>query len=195
MRIRLTRNIDKQRSFVNGTLGVIERVLANDVFVLKTDSDVRVLVHRVSFGGVLFMPTSYGYAMTIRRAQGSTLDMVGLWFDHSYPADRGYAYVGASRVRRARDLHLVGKLRRTDWLPVGNDPNGGEQLHRGSDSDSTDEDEREQRQEQMRAQEEVSDDEEDGIEDMMQEMLVEDEEARVEEPTGAGSSDAAALFG
>jgi hypothetical protein len=74
--------------------------------------------------------------MTIRRAQGSTLDLVGLWFDHSYPADRGYAYVGASRVRMARDLYLVGKVKRTDWLPVGGNA-AEEQLFRGSASQTT----------------------------------------------------------
>ena len=56
--------------------------------------------------------------MTIRRAQGSTLDTVGLLFDRRC-ADRGYAYVGSSRVRRRDDLWLVGRVRRTDWLPVG----------------------------------------------------------------------------
>ena len=82
-----------------------------------------------------FLPVTYGYAMTMRKAQGSTLDIVVLWFDHCYPADRGYGYVGASRVREARLLALMGKVRRTDWLPVGE--NEGEQLRRGSDSEDT----------------------------------------------------------
>ena len=42
-------------------------------------------------------------------------------------ADRGYAYVGTSRVRRHGDVCLVGDIRRSDWLPVGQDPRGGEQ--------------------------------------------------------------------
>eukprot|EP00973_Karenia_brevis_P057477 7994990-Karenia_brevis.AAC.1 len=83
------------------------------------------------------MPYCYGYAMTMRRSQGSTMEMVCLWFDHKYPAHRGYAYVGASRVRRAEDLVLMGKLRRTDWLPVGGEDNPDEQVKRDEDSAST----------------------------------------------------------
>ena len=64
------------------------------------------------------LPCSYGYSTTIRRAQGQTLDMGCLFFDHSYPADRGYGYVGASRFKCKEDLYIYGKLRRTDWLPT-----------------------------------------------------------------------------
>ena len=41
-----------------------------------------------------------------------------LYFDHCYPAERGYGYVGASRFRSSEGLWLFGKIRRTDWLPV-----------------------------------------------------------------------------
>ena len=139
MRIRLTRNVDKERGFVNGALAHIEHVLAPDVFIAKTPAGVHILVHRVAYrdaGRRSFMPFCYGYAMTMRRAQGSTLEFVGLFFDHKYPADRGYAYVGNSRVRKAECLYLMGKLKRTDWLPVnGNEEE--EQLTRGIDNEDT----------------------------------------------------------
>ena len=82
----------------------------------------------------------YAYATTMRRAQGSTLDLVGLFFDRPR-ADRGYAYVGVSRARHTRDVYLVGRIRRTDWLPVGGDPRGNEQTSPGplSWSDSQEE--------------------------------------------------------
>jgi len=57
--------------------------------------------------------------MIIRRAQGATLDQVVLYFDHMFPCDRGYAYVGASRVRNATGLSYFGCMRQSDWLPVG----------------------------------------------------------------------------
>ena len=140
MRVRLTRNIDKERGFGNGALAEVEYVLRKDVFVVKTPLGVRHLVHPVTatHKGVqcTFVPACYGYAMTIRRSQGSTLDLVALWFDHSYPCDRGYAYVGASRVRSAKDLCLMGKVRRTDWLPVGGNEED-EQSRRGSDSEDS----------------------------------------------------------
>jgi hypothetical protein len=149
MRIRLTRNIDKERGFVNGALAEVEHVLGavyirnaeghwtnrGHAFIAKTPTGVRLLVHPVRYDGATFMPYIYGYAMTMRRAQGSTLEKVGLWFEHSYPPDRGYAYVGSSRVRSHQDLFLMGKLRRTDWLPVGGGPD--DQLRRECDSEDT----------------------------------------------------------
>ena len=62
------------------------------------------------------VPVVYAYATTMRRAQGSTLDLVGLYFDRK-KADRGYAYVGVSRVKRMLDAYHLGFIRRTDWLP------------------------------------------------------------------------------
>ena len=54
----------------------------------------------------------------MRRAQGATLDGVGLRFDRRLP-DRGYAYVGVSRAKVRSSVFHVGKIRQTDWLPVG----------------------------------------------------------------------------
>ena len=148
LRLRLTRNIDKNRNFVNGALNKIVNIVQprmyiggtcyGSVFIAENmHTGVLNLVHPVMYDGKIFMPYTYGYAMTMRRAQGSTLDMACLWFNHSFPPDRGYAYVGASRVRNHRDLYLMGKLRRTDWLPVGDGEDRDEQLRRGSESVDT----------------------------------------------------------
>ena len=71
----------------------------------------------------VFLPCTYGYATTIRRAQGSSLYHGALWFDHCYPPERGYAYVGASRFKSINFFHY-GRIRRSDWLPVGGAPVG-----------------------------------------------------------------------
>ena len=63
-----------------------------------------------------FLPCVYGYATTIRRAQGASLDQGCLYFDQTgckkkHPG-RGYGYVGASRFR-SRDgcyLRWVGQI-------------------------------------------------------------------------------------
>ena len=142
MQIRLTRNLDKDRGFVNGALGTVKKVLNRQTFVVETPEGVLLLVHAVCDRRKAFLPATHGYAMTIRRAQGCTLEFVGLHFDRRR-ADRGYAYVGASRARRKVDVHLVGRIRRTDWLPVGGDLRGDEyeQQRPGPQSESTDIDE------------------------------------------------------
>jgi hypothetical protein len=143
MRIRLTRNLDKDKGFVNGALGTVDLLLdpRGCVFTFRLQSGAMLLVHPVFSGGHHFLPCAYGYAMTIRRAQGATLGRVVLYFDHTYPAERGYAYVGASRVRAASGLYYFGTMRQSDWLPVGGDPET-EHTIRGVDSvDDSDEEE------------------------------------------------------
>ena len=76
--------------------------------------------------------------MTTRKAQGSSVDYAVLYFDLFKPAPRGFAYVGASRVRTSAGLFYFGKIRRSDWLPVGGDPMN-EQVTRGADSSDSSE--------------------------------------------------------
>ena len=90
-RVRLTQNLDKERGFVNGAMGVITQVFAPDIFVVKTLEGVLLLVHRVQQQRLRFLPVTYAYATTMRRAQGATLELVALWFDRRRP-DPGYAY-------------------------------------------------------------------------------------------------------
>ena len=109
MRIRFTRNVDKERGFVNGAVAIVEHVLRKDVLVACTPGGIPILAHPAQYDGIQFMPFSFGYAMTIRRSQGSTLEMMTLRFDRKYSADRGYGYVGAPRVQPAADLFVMGQ--------------------------------------------------------------------------------------
>ena len=54
------------------------------------------LVHTITDGGDVFFPCTYGYACTVRKAQGASLDMSCLHFDHCSTPARGYSYVAAS---------------------------------------------------------------------------------------------------
>ena len=86
-----------------------------------------------------FLPCIYGYATTIRRAQGASLDQGCLYFDQArHHAGRGYGYVGASRFRSREGCFLYGRIRRTDFLPVG-EPQEHEVTERGIESESSDE--------------------------------------------------------
>ena len=81
------------------------------------------------------------YATTVRRAQGASLDIGCVYFDQkNHHAGRGYGYVAVSRFKTRAGVHVYGKLRRTDFLPVG-DEQDDEVLERGWSSANTSEDE------------------------------------------------------
>ena len=137
MWLRLTRNLDKKRGFCNGAMGQVVDLLRSDsqavVFTMRLTHGAMVIVHPIQQGDQRFLPCVYGYAMTTRKAQGSSMDFVVLYFDLFKAAPRGFGYVGASRARSSAGLFYFGKVRRTDWLPVGGDANE-EQVTRGYDS-------------------------------------------------------------
>jgi hypothetical protein len=139
--IRLSRNLDKGRGFVNGALARIEYPLrGNAVFVATLlGSGNRILVYPMYENGAVFLPCSYGYATTVRRAQGASLSMGCIYFNQRHrAAPRGYGYVAASRFRTREGCFLYGKLRRTDFLPVDGEDED-EILERGIESQSEDE--------------------------------------------------------
>ena len=133
--IRLTRNQDKMRGFVNGALARVFDELDTGVLIAQLiESGNMVLVHPMEENGMTFLPCCYGYATTIRRAQGASLDNGCVYFElKRHHAGRGYAYVAISRFRTRAGCHLYGKLRQSDFLPVGVDLDD-EVWERGDDS-------------------------------------------------------------
>ena len=142
--VRLTRNVDKDRGYVNGAVGVVRRVLScttdgiPTVFTVELSTGVLVVVHPIIDKKIRFRPCTYGYATTIRRAQGATDRHGSLWFDHVHPPERGYGYVGASRFKSKSGIYLHGQIRRTDWLPVRHSQKAmdQDQVERSEESDS-----------------------------------------------------------
>ena len=111
----------------------------NRIFTVRLlGSGNMLLVHPVEECGMRFLPCVYGYATTVRRAQGADLDLGCVYFDQPMVAGRGYGYVGVSRFRSRSGCYLYGKLRRSDFLPVGPGCEG-EVLERGYDSVSSSE--------------------------------------------------------
>ena len=138
--LRLTRNLDKSRGFVNGALAiVVEALQGNSVFMAKlVGAGTYVLVHPMEEDSAIFLPCCYGYATTVRRAQGLSLTHGCLYFDQrKRAAGRGYGYVAASRFKTRDGCYLYGKVRRTDFLPVGGDSED-EVLERGNMSETSD---------------------------------------------------------
>ena len=140
---RLTRNLDKARGFVNGALAVgYEELDGNEVFIVRLLSSGNLaLVHPVEEKGQRFLPLTYGYATTVRRAQGASLDMGCIYFDQKRrAAGRGSGYVAVSRFKSKEGCFLYGTLRQTDFLPVG-EGTESEITERGVLSESNDSDE------------------------------------------------------
>ena len=71
--LRLTRNLDKGRGFVNGAVGEVYAKLGFGAFIFKLSSGTLVLVHPISVAGRHVLPCAYGYATTIRKSQGASL--------------------------------------------------------------------------------------------------------------------------
>ena len=100
--IRLSRNVDNQRGFVNGAVAeIVESLDHNRVFTARLlGSGNMVLVFPMEEDTGRFLPCCYGYAITIRRARGADLHHGCLYMDNLYhAAARGYGYVGVSRFR------------------------------------------------------------------------------------------------
>ena len=133
--LRLTRNQDKHRGFVNGALAEVFDELEDGVIIARlVESGKTVLIHPMEENGMTFLHCCYGYATTIRRAQGASLDIGSLYFElKKHYAGRGYAYVGVSRFRSRASCHLHGVLRQSDFLPVCADKED-EHWERGYDS-------------------------------------------------------------
>ena len=120
--VRLIHNVNKEEGFVNGNTGTIRKVLCRDVFIMESSQQTCILVYPITVKGRKYLPVAYGYATTMRRVQGATMEAIGLLFDRRVP-DRGYAYVGTSRAKSSCMVFHLGRLRQTDWLPVGGNPN------------------------------------------------------------------------
>ena len=83
-----------------------------------------VLVHPMEEAGERFLPCCYGNATTIRRAPGTDLHHGYIYFDQKKrAAARGYGNVATSRFKTRAGCFLYGKLRRSDFLPVGEEMN------------------------------------------------------------------------
>lgn len=105
---------DPQKRWINGTQGIIQEIKDKRITVQKK-SGRDVTVDPVSFDlmnaeGEIVMsatqfPLNLGYATTIHKSQGATLDKV--WCDLSQLWEPGQAYVALSRLRDSAGLNLI----------------------------------------------------------------------------------------
>ena len=91
---------------MNGMGCVVDRMLGPGIVVV-TDQGRRLVVYPwTSPSRVVHYPLRVGYASTLHKMQGATLDHVTIWLD--VPNMPAAAYVALSRVRRDADWRYVG---------------------------------------------------------------------------------------
>ena len=122
-RILLTRNLDKKRDFVNGMAATVLGMKRSSVVVqTKTGKILTVFPHRdeeardENHAGVAYLPLRLGYATTLQKIQGATLDHATIWLDAANIEAAGY--VALSRVRRDADWRFLGHLTPHHFTPA-----------------------------------------------------------------------------
>ena len=121
-RVTLTRNLDKPRDFVNGMSATVLGIKGNSVVVQTktgrvltifpyTDEEVEDPSWRRTF-----LPMRLGYAATLQKLQGATLDHATIWLDVANIEAAGY--VALSRVRKDADWRFMGHMMPHHFTPA-----------------------------------------------------------------------------
>lgn len=120
--VMLIINLDKSQQLVNGSRGIIEGFNTKNLPIVKFINGVKEVIdyhtweieqYNKIVGKFIQIPLKLGYATTIHKSQGSTLDFVEINLNNVFELSQGY--VGLSRVKSLeglsiKDLHLE-KLR------------------------------------------------------------------------------------
>lgn len=118
----------------NGSMGIVEQLNSREIIVqlLNNNRDIVVVrpekwqkieyvrdendrIQEVEVGAFKQFPLNLGYAMTIHKAQGKTLDAVVVDISRGAFA-HGQTYVALSRTRSAADMHIASPLRPRDVI-------------------------------------------------------------------------------
>ena len=115
-RVVLTKNLDIEHGWINGTLGIVTNIHPNSITVenLRTKRKTAITKMKLSLGfpgtQVQFyrqqFPLILGWALTVHKVQGMTLDKAYIQLNKSFFAS-GQAYVALSRVKDINNLHLL----------------------------------------------------------------------------------------
>jgi len=130
------RNDSQGKRWINGSSGTVEKLGGDEIEILLSggekvsvkrevweshaygiDPATKEVVERVT-GTFKQFPLQLGYALTIHKAQGKTLDKViidisGGAFAH------GQLYVALSRTRKKSDMHIKNRITESDFITDG----------------------------------------------------------------------------
>ena len=122
MKVFLTKNLNKRNDFVNGMSATVEAYDAkSQCLQVLTITGKRLAVHPYTddvpqCGRVTCFPVRAGYAGTMQRVQGMTLEHVTLYLDRA--GCRAAAYVGMSRVQYDKDYLIAGPVTVRHFVPA-----------------------------------------------------------------------------
>jgi len=116
----VTANVDVENGIVNGSRGIVRRLLADGPEVRLLNGHVFVvegkrLVDDANRLAVTYCPLEYAWALTINKSQGMTLDKAVIDLGASVFAS-GQAYTALSRVRDLESVRLTGLSKRSFML-------------------------------------------------------------------------------
>jgi len=115
LQVILISNLDQKRKLVNGSRGIIIGFNEEDFPIVKFINGIQetieyhlwsIEVDNVLIGEIKQIPLKLGYASTIHKSQGSTLDYVIINLDKLFEVSQGY--VGLSRVTHLEGLSIKG---------------------------------------------------------------------------------------
>lgn len=119
-----------ENGYVNGTTAVIKGINENSIIAYNDKKEYTITRHTwedkiyVFFDNHIILetahsytqfPIAYGWAMTIHKAQGKTVNAISVSFGNGAFAP-GQAYVALSRVKTIDGLFLTTKVRKNDFL-------------------------------------------------------------------------------
>ena len=117
MRLMLTQNINKSIGFVNGQIVTISALPGNTIVASHPRGaiiNIFPVTRLINDIPTTLYPCLPGYATTISKIQGQTLEKVITWLDApTTPA--GTAYVALSRVRKLSDLFFMTPVSTTQF--------------------------------------------------------------------------------
>lgn len=102
-RIYFLRNDNRELQVKNGTLGTIEKI-NDDKLIVRLDHGDREKARRVEFSLKDYNDIDHGYAATVYKAQGVTVDRTHVLASKYF--DRHSTYVAMSRHREGTDLYV-----------------------------------------------------------------------------------------
>ena len=121
MRLFLTQNLNKRNDFVNGMSVTVESYHEESgclQVMTKTGKMLAIPCIREKVEGhyIDYFPIRVGYASTIQKLQGQTLDHVTIWLDR--PGCKAAGYVAMARVRTDADYLIAGKVTPWHFVPA-----------------------------------------------------------------------------